>query len=124
MSEDCPFCHPDERRIVWQDDHAYLVWDGFPVSPGHALAIPRRHFAEWFDATDDERKSLFRALDYAREVVAADHSPDGWNIGVNVGPAAGQTVFHLHVHLIPRFEGDVDDPRGGVRGVVPDKAQY
>ena len=84
------------------------------VSPGHALLIPKRHVENWFDATDEERAALMRAVDVARLEIERREQPDGFNIGINVGPAAGQTVFHLHVHLIPRYLGDMADPRGGV----------
>ena len=107
-----------------RDDRVVALWDGFPVSPGHALVVPQRHVAGWFDATREERAALLDALDVAKAVVERRHRPDGWNVGVNVGRAAGQTVFHLHVHLIPRYDGDVEDPRGGVRHVLPGKADY
>lgn len=120
----CPFCRPAADRVFHEDDLVVTLWDGFPVSPGHALIVPRRHVADWFDATRDERIALLDALDVARAAVLEEHAPDGWNVGVNVGRAGGQTVFHLHVHLIPRYDGDVADPRGGVRHVLPDKVAY
>ena len=121
----CPFCSlEDADRVFHRDDLVVSLWDGFPVSPGHALVVPRRHVAGWFEATPDEQAALVRPLDAARAAVLERHSPDGFNIGVNVGAAAGQTVFHLHVHLIPRYAGDVPDPRGGVRRVIPDRASY
>jgi diadenosine tetraphosphate (Ap4A) HIT family hydrolase len=94
------------------------------VSPGHALLIPRRHMPAWFEATDEERFSIFKAVDRAKAIIERDHRPDGYNIGINCGTAAGQTIFHLHVHLIPRYSGDVADPRGGVRRVISEKANY
>ena len=101
------------------------LWDAFPVSPGHALIVPRRHVAAWFDASDEERAALNDAIAVARSAIeAAGHRPDGFNVGFNVGTAAGQTVPHLHVHLIPRYRGDVPDPRGGVRWIIPDRAAY
>ncbi|MDD3111783.1 MAG: HIT family protein, partial [Methanofollis liminatans] len=99
-------------------------FDAFPVTQGHILIIPFRHLSSFFDATDEERTALFDLVARCREIVAERYRPDGWNIGVNVGPAAGQTVPHLHVHLIPRYGGDVPDPRGGVRGVIPEKQKY
>jgi len=122
--EKCPFCPPDPARVFHAGELALGLWDGFPVSPGHALVVPRRHVSSWFDATREERAALLEGVEVAKSVVERDRTPDGWNIGVNVGAAAGQTVFHLHVHLIPRYEGDVEDPRGGVRRVVPAKADY
>ncbi len=100
------------------------LWDGFPVSPGHALLVPRRHIATWFAATDDERAELLAGIEHARQAIERRHAPAGFNVGMNLGEAAGQTVPHLHVHVIPRYTGDVEDPRGGVRWVVPSKAAY
>ncbi|MEN8207350.1 MAG: DUF3427 domain-containing protein [Pseudomonadota bacterium] len=121
----CPFCEPDISRIFYDDDPVYLCfWDGFPVSPGHALVIPRRHVATWFGATAQEHESLLKGIEIAKREIEKQHQPDGFNIGINVGEAAGQTVPHLHVHVIPRYKGDVEDPRGGVRYVIPDKGNY
>ena len=101
-----------------------MILDGYPVSPGHSLIIPKRHVGSFFDATPPERAALLALLDKAKELVEETHKPDGYNIGINDGAAAGQTVPHLHIHLIPRYEGDQDDPRGGVRWVMPAKADY
>lgn len=120
----CPFCPPDEERVFHATDLAVALWDEFPVSPGHALVIPRRHVASWFDATREERLAILDSIDVAKSAVERERRPDGWNIGINVGAAAGQTVFHLHVHLIPRYDGDVPDPRGGIRHVLPERADY
>jgi diadenosine tetraphosphate (Ap4A) HIT family hydrolase len=120
----CPFCLPDGDRVAFEHRLVRALWDGFPVSPGHPLVVPRRHVAAWFDATDEERIAILKALDEARALVDGQRGPDGYNIGINVGRAAGQTVFHLHVHLIPRYEGDVEDPRGGVRHVIPGRGNY
>lgn len=123
-STSCPFCNLDRSRIFYSGTLVVGLWDAFAVSPGHALVVPRRHVASWFDATAAEQQEIVTALAVARERVLAAHSPDGFNIGVNVGAAAGQTIFHLHAHLIPRYQGDVPDPRGGVRHVLPAKANY
>jgi diadenosine tetraphosphate (Ap4A) HIT family hydrolase len=120
----CPFCFPKAEAIAFEHRLVRALWDAFPVSPGHLLVVPRRHVATWFDATDVERTAILKALDEAKALVDGRERPDGYNIGINVGRAAGQTVFHLHVHLIPRSVGDVDDPRGGVRHVIPDKGNY
>jgi len=101
-----------------------VVRDGFPISPGHTLVIPRRHIGSFFDIDKDERDSLIGLLDKAKQELLNEFQPDGFNIGINDGPAAGQTVPHLHIHLIPRYQGDLPDPRGGVRWVIPDKADY
>jgi len=123
-SESCPFCDPSEARVFLQDPLAIALWDGYPVSPGHALIIPRRHMPSLFDATEPEQSALLAMVNSAKAIIDQRHRPDGYNIGVNVGAAAGQTVFHLHIHVIPRFVGDVDEPRGGVRHVIPAKANY
>lgn len=123
-SSHCPFCRGLEARVFAHAELAIALWDGYPVSPGHALIIPRRHIATWFETTESEQSALLALVNKAKEVIDQRHRPDGYNIGINCGAAAGQTVFHLHIHLIPRFTGDVDDPRGGVRHVIPAKANY
>jgi diadenosine tetraphosphate (Ap4A) HIT family hydrolase len=120
----CLFCTLPPSRIVEENEHAVLILDGYPVSPGHSLVIPRRHIGSFFDATLDERLALLELLDRAKTLVSEQHEPAGYNIGINDGAAAGQTIGHLHVHLIPRYHGDQDDPRGGVRRVIPEKADY
>jgi diadenosine tetraphosphate (Ap4A) HIT family hydrolase len=120
----CPFCQPAADRIAFEQPLVRALWDAFPVSPGHLLVVPRRHVATWFDASEEERATILKALDEAKALVDSHHHPDGYNIGINVGQAAGQTVFHLHVHLIPRYSGDVEDPRGGVRHVIPGRGNY
>ena len=124
MSPPCPFCSLPADRFVLQSEHSVVIRDGFPVSPGHTLIIPRRHVASFFEVTDAERADLMSLLAAARDDLERQFRPAGYNIGVNDGAAAGQTVPHLHVHLIPRYEGDREDPRGGVRWVLPDKAAY
>ena len=124
MNESCPFCAPLASRVVDQNMHAVWIRDGFPVSLGHSLVIPKRHVGSFFEVGAEERAALLDLLDRARAAAIAEFHPDGFNIGINDGAAAGQTVPHLHVHLIPRYAGDVADPRGGVRWVVPGKADY
>jgi diadenosine tetraphosphate (Ap4A) HIT family hydrolase len=102
----------------------FVIRDGFPISPGHTLIIPKRHVDSFFEISQEERDALLDLLDQAKKVIDAELSPDSFNIGINDGPAAGQTVPHLHIHLIPRFKGDQDDPRGGVRWIIPEKAKY
>jgi diadenosine tetraphosphate (Ap4A) HIT family hydrolase len=120
----CPFCNLPSARILGGDELAIIASDGFPVSPGHTLIIPRRHIGSFFEATDAERASLLQLLDRAKAIIDAEFRPDACNIGINDGRAAGQTIAHLHIHLIPRYAGDSADPRGGVRWVLPDKAKY
>ena len=121
---DCPFCHPDPTTVFHADDQVLGLWDSFPASPGHALLVPRRHIPDWFSANAELQAALTRAIEIAKKEIEKTHRPDGYNIGLNVGAAAGQTVFHLHVHVIPRYAGDVADPRGGIRYAIPHKANY
>ena len=103
---------------------AFAIRDGFPVSPGHTLIVTRRLVATWFEATREEQVAMLELVDAVKAQLDAELHPDGYNIGINVGAAAGQTVMHLHLHLIPRFAGDVADPRGGVRHVILGKGNY
>jgi diadenosine tetraphosphate (Ap4A) HIT family hydrolase len=102
----------------------FVIRDGFPISPGHTLIIPKRHVGSFFEISIEERDAMLDLLDQAKKVVDTELNPDGFNIGINDGPSAGQTVPHLHIHLIPRFKGDQEDPRGGVRWIIPEKAKY
>ncbi|WP_254051017.1 HIT family protein [Zoogloea sp. LCSB751] len=122
----CPvrFAPFPPERIVGQNEFGIWICDGFPVSAGHSLIIPKRHVGSFFEVSPAEREGLLELLDQAKAAVDAAHRPDGYNIGINDGAAAGQTVPHLHLHLIPRFLSDVADPRGGVRWVIPEKADY
>ena len=120
----CPFCTLPQERIILQSDLALVIRDGFPISPGHTLIIPKRHVGSFFEVTAEERDSLLRLLDEAKAALDAEFHPAGYNIGINDGVPAGQTVPHLHIHLIPRYSGDTLDPRGGVRWIFPDKAKY
>ena len=124
MNRPCPFCTIATARIVGETGLAAAITDGFPVSPGHTLIIPRRHVRSFFETTAAERDDMLRLLDEAKARLDAELHPDAYNIGINDGPAAGQTVGHLHIHLIPRYNGDGRDPRGGVRWVLPEKAKY
>ena len=120
----CPFCNPPAEEIVLQNPLCYARYDKFPASPGHLLLIPYRHIASLFDATDAEQAALLALVREAKTLLDDRLHPDGYNVGVNVGTAAGQTVMHLHVHVIPRYAGDVEDPRGGVRGAIPERRVY
>ncbi|MFY2562673.1 DEAD/DEAH box helicase family protein [Corallococcus terminator] len=119
-----PFLLIPESEWVASNTLAFAIRDGFPVSPGHTLVIPRRPVATWFDATLEEQRALFELVDEVKRGLDAKLKPDGYNLGINVGAAAGQTVFHLHVHVIPRFQDDVADARGGIRHVIPGKGNY
>ncbi len=120
----CPFCALPAERVLFRNDSVVVARDAYPVTPGHTLVIPVRHVASFFDATPPERDAMLALLDVAKQQLQAEFGPAGYNIGINDGAAAGQTIGHLHMHLIPRYSGDRPDPRGGVRWVIPDKADY
>ena len=123
--EKCPFCKLSRRvEIICETATCVAFYDGYPVSPGHALIIPKRHVASYFDLTNHEREAMNVVLQYVKQKVDERFHPDGYNVGINVGEYAGQSVFHCHMHLIPRYKGDVPNPKGGVRGVIPSKQKY
>lgn len=121
-----PFLNIAPNDWIASNELAFAVFDGFPVTPGHALVVTRRLCPTWFDATQEEQAALMQLVNdvKARLDETLSPTPDGYNVGFNCGEAAGQTVPHVHIHVIPRYAGDVPDPRGGVRYVIPDKAQY
>lgn len=120
----CVFCALSSRIIV-ENELAVATWDAFPVTSGHALVVPRRHVPDFFACTVEEQAACNELLHFMREVILAqDESVQGFNVGVNIGKAAGQTIFHCHIHLIPRRFGDVENPRGGVRNAIPGKGEY
>ena len=123
-ADQCVFCLQPTEGELFANDLVYARWDGYPVSPGHALIIPKRHVVDWFAASPAERSALTAAIGDVKAAVEQRYRPDGYNVGMNLGRAAGQTIFHLHVHVIPRYAGDVPDPRGGVRHVLPATANY
>lgn len=123
--ETCPFCRLSRKvEIICETATCVAFYDGYPVSQGHALIIPKRHVASYFDLTNHEREAMNVVLQYVKQKVDERYHPDGYNIGINVNEAAGQSVFHVHMHLIPRYKGDVPNPKGGVRGVIPSKQSY
>ncbi len=124
MSKGCAFCELPPGRIVLSNQHGMVVRDAYPISPGHTLIIPRRHVGSFFDIDVAERDALLALLEEAKRRLDKELKADGYNIGINDGAAAGQTVAHLHIHLIPRYNGDRADPRGGVRWIIPEKAKY
>ena len=119
-----PFLDLPASDYLAENDLAFAIPDGFPLSPGHTLVVPKRLVATWFDATAEEKFALVELVDVVKRKLDERFRPDGYNLGFNAGEAAGQTVPHLHVHVIPRYYGDVPDPRGGVRWVIPGKAAY
>lgn len=123
-SRDCPFCTLSTDRIWLETDIGYAIPDRYPVSQGHTLVIPRRHVRGVYDLDSGELAEVWTLVGQVRAKLAGEFDPDGFNIGVNDGVAAGQTVLHAHVHVVPRFSGDVVDPRGGIRWVIPERAPY
>ena len=123
----CLFCdRSDEKkhRIIVENEPAYACWDNFPVSPGHLEVVPKRHVESFFELEEQELLHLYTLLLHVEQLVDAEFGPNGYNIGINEGVAAGRTVHHLHIHLIPRYNGDVTNPRGGVRNIIPGKGDY
>lgn len=128
MASECVFCDIEknsEEKILFSSDNFIAVWDSYPVSPGHILLITKEHRRDYFGLNEKECGELNGMIRRAREfILSRGHSPDGYNIGMNCGRAAGQTVMHFHCHVIPRYSGDVEEPRGGVRHCIPHKGRY
>lgn len=120
----CPFCIVSEAEIVIKNEHCFARWDKYPVTKGHLLVIPYRHYDNYFDATYDEIIAFWELIREAKDLINNKYNPDGYNVGINSGKSAGQTIPHMHIHLIPRYKGDIDDPRGGIRGIIPGKQKY
>lgn len=120
----CPFCEIADRSVLRRNEHAYAIRDAYPVSDGHTLVIPYRHVGDVFELSNEELASVFKLVREVKAMLAREYVPAGFNVGINIGHAAGQTVDHAHVHVIPRRVGDVDDPTGGVRHVIPGKGRY
>lgn len=119
--EKCPFCKPSADDIVTGNDLCYARWDQYPANRGHLLLVPFRHSPYFFSLTDPEKQALIALIGDCREILAENFRSDGYNIGMNVGAAAGQTVLHCHCHMIPRYAGDVNQPNGGIRRILPGK---
>jgi len=119
-----PFLDLPASDYLAENDLAFAIPDGFPLSPGHTLVVPKRLVATWFDATAEEKFALVELVDVVKRKLDERFRPDGYNVGFNAGEAAGQTVPHLHIHVIPRYHGDVPDPRGGVRWIIAERARY
>lgn len=120
----CPFCHFEKNRVVVENSLTVTFRDAYPLSQGHCLITPKRHIASFFETSETEQIALLRALQQVKEYLDEEYHPAGYNIGINEGAAAGQTIFHLHLHIIPRYPGDCVDPRGGIRWIFPEKAVY
>lgn len=122
--KDCIFCKQPETEVICENELARAFFDKFPVSEGHVLITPKRHAVTFFDATKEELAAIMELTFKVKEILDERYNPDGYNIGVNVNYAAGQTIFHLHVHVIPRHKGDIDDPKGGIRNIKPNLVDY
>jgi diadenosine tetraphosphate (Ap4A) HIT family hydrolase len=124
-NSECPFCNPEaEVELILESAQAFALFDKFPANLGHTLIIPKRHVSDYFDLSFKEQSSCIFILNEVKKLMQKRFNPDGFNVGINIGEKAGQTVLHVHIHLIPRYSGDVDDPRGGVRGVIPSMKNY
>jgi diadenosine tetraphosphate (Ap4A) HIT family hydrolase len=126
--EECVFCDIsakiNKERIIYEDSTWIAILDGYPVTKGHTLLIPKRHCTTYFDLNFVESDSLAATINVVKAILDSKYKPNGYNIGCNCGEAAGQTVMHCHIHIIPRYEGDCENPRGGVRGCIPSKMSY
>lgn len=121
----CVFCESvSADRIIYEDSTWIAILDGFPVSKGHTILIPKRHCETFFDLNDVENGTVIATINVVKTILDTKYSPNGYNIGVNCGKSAGQTIPHCHIHIIPRYEGDVEDPRGGIRGCIPNRMKY
>jgi diadenosine tetraphosphate (Ap4A) HIT family hydrolase len=125
-SSACAFCHrvAEGVNIVAEAELAAAFEDAYPLNPGHTLILPRRHVARFAELTDEERSAIWELVPTVRVHIERQHAPDGYNVGLNEGATAGQTIAHVHLHVIPRYRGDVEDPRGGIRWIVPERAAY
>lgn len=120
----CIFCNYNSAEVIAENRFAFAILDKFPVNEGHTLIIPKRHFQSFFEATEEEVKSMYSLMHEVKEILDIQYEPTGYNVGVNVGYDGGQTIMHLHVHLIPRYKGDVKNPRGGVRHLKTPLVEY
>ncbi|WP_209795394.1 HIT family protein [Clostridium moniliforme] len=114
---DCLFCNYKKEDYIAENNLCFAIYDKFPVNEGHVLIIPKRHFQNYFDATEEEIKAMYSLSKEIKEILDEKYNPDGYNIGVNVGFYGGQTIMHLHMHIIPRYKGDIENPRGGIRRI-------
>ncbi len=124
QSATCPFCSPFDDDVIAKNALCYARWDRYPVSKGHLLVMPFRHTPDFFEMTDEEKHALMALMAECKVIIEENFTPVGYNIGFNVGAAAGQTIMHCHCHVIPRYSGDVKNPRGGIRGLIPGRYNY
>lgn len=123
-NKNCLFCNFKKDEYTLENKLAYAIYDGFPVSKGHMLFITKRHIQTFFEITNEEKIAIFDLINRAKEILDRKYNPDGYNIGTNCGKYAGQSIMHVHIHLIPRYKNDVQNPLGGIRGVIPNKKEY
>ncbi len=122
---DCPFCSPTlDRELITESATAYATFDKYPVAKGHTLIIPKQHITNYFELSDRAKTACWLMVDRAKNLLSPRFQPDGYNVGINIGNAAGQTIPHVHIHLIPRYSGDIENPIGGIRNVIPGKGNY
>lgn len=122
--KNCLFCNYNKDEYICENELAFALFDNFPVNEGHALIIPKRHFDNFFDATQNEIVAIYDLIHKVKEIIDKKYKPTGYNVGVNIGHDGGQTIMHLHVHLIPRYHGDIDNPRGGIRKLKRELVPY
>ncbi|MFC2110871.1 HIT family protein [Bacteroidota bacterium] len=120
----CKFCNVEESNVIKESDYSCAFYDKYPVNNGHVLVIPKRHIENYFDLTRQEKDDLWKLVEKIKIIIDQKFKPDGYNVGINIGETAGQTIFHCHIHIIPRYKGDIKDPEGGIRGVIPSKQKY
>lgn len=120
----CPFCNVEKSQVLFENNLAIAFYDKYPVQKGHILITPKNHSETYFDASIEEIRAMNELISKAKIHLDKEFNPDGYNLGVNVGEFGGQTVMHLHIHLIPRYKGDIEDPRGGIRKAIPNLVQY
>ena len=120
----CVFCLRDSLEVIAENKLALAFYDTCPVSNGHTLVVPKRHVETYFDASPEEHRAINELIFEVKALLENKLNPDGYNIGANIGQAAGQTVFHFHIHIIPRYSGDVEDPRGGLRKVISNRSPH
>ncbi|WP_157280060.1 HIT family protein [Orenia marismortui] len=121
---ECIFCNTEELEIILESQFSFAIFDKYPVNKGHLLIIPKRHFSSFFELSKEEMNDIYDLINQGKEKLDKLYSPDGYNIGVNVGETAGQTIMHLHIHIIPRYKGDIENPRGGIRKLMPNLVPY
>ncbi len=122
--KDCKFCNIEKNRIVIKSEFSLAFYDKYPVNNGHVLVVPIKHTTSYFEMTAGEKIDMWNLVDKVKIFLEKKYNPDGYNVGIHIGEDAGQTVFHCHIHVSPRYKGDVDFPEGGVRGVIPNKQKY